>query len=116
MKLRRPTDFLILHALEMNGRNVATNLAELTGKSRNNINTRLPVLDDYDLVQKIGPAERSGLYEITDKGERALVYADRYDDVDDFERLLQQPTAKERSEAPDTIVRRSENMLMTDDN
>lgn len=95
MKLRRPTDFLILDALRTHGRNVATNLAELTGKSRKNINTRLPVLADYGLVQKIGPADRSGLYEITDEGERALTYSDRYDDVDDFERLVEQPIARE---------------------
>ena len=85
MKLRQPTDFLILEALEGKGRNVATNLAAHTGKSRKNINTRLPVLEDYELVEKIGPAERSGLYEITSLGKAALVYQDQYDDVDDFE-------------------------------
>ncbi|AGB38974.1 winged helix-turn-helix domain-containing protein [Natronococcus occultus] len=88
MKLRQPTDFLILEELEDKGRNVATNLAAHTGKSRKNINTRLPVLEDYGLVEKIGPAERSGLYEITSLGKAALVYRDRYDDVDDFETLL----------------------------
>ncbi|ELY55139.1 winged helix-turn-helix domain-containing protein [Natronococcus jeotgali] len=85
MKLRQPTDFLILEELEDKGRNVATNLATHTGKSRKNINTRLPVLEDYGLVEKIGPAERSGLYEITPLGQAALVYRDRYDEVDDFE-------------------------------
>lgn len=62
MKLRRPTDFLILDALEETGRNVAPNLVSYTGKSRKNINLRLPVLADYDLVHKIGPADYSGLY------------------------------------------------------
>ena len=89
MILRQPTDFLVLRALSAHGRNVATNLAELTGKSRKNINTRLPVLADYGLVEKVGPADHSGLYEITDLGERALAHADRYDDVDDFEALLE---------------------------
>ncbi|MFP8891636.1 winged helix-turn-helix transcriptional regulator [Natrialbaceae archaeon A-CW2] len=91
MKLRQPTDFLILEALEDTGRNVATNLAPHTGKSRKNINTRLPVLEDYGLVKKIGPAERSGLYEITRLGRTALIYADQYDDVDDFEALIRGP-------------------------
>lgn len=91
VKLRRPTDFLVLRALSVHGRNVATNLAELTGKSRKNINTRLPVLADYGLVVRVGPAEHSGLYEITDLGERALEHADRYDEVEDFERLLEPP-------------------------
>ncbi|ADD05197.1 homolog to phage PhiH1 repressor protein [Natrialba magadii ATCC 43099] len=91
MKLRQPTDFLILEALEDKGRNVATNLASHTGKSRKNINTRLPVLEDYGLVRKIGPAERSGLYEITSDGKAALIYQDQYDQVDDFEGLIEGP-------------------------
>ena len=91
MKLRQPTDFLILEALEDTGRNVATNLSSHTGKSRKNINTRLPVLEDYGLVRKIGPAKRSGLYEITPLGKAALVYQDQYDDVDDFDALITGP-------------------------
>ncbi|THE63099.1 ArsR family transcriptional regulator [Salinadaptatus halalkaliphilus] len=93
MKLRQPTDFLILEGLEDKGRNVATNLAAHTGKSRKNINTRLPVLEDYGLVEKIGPAERSGLYEITSLGKAVLVYQDQYDEVDDFEELIRGPNA-----------------------
>jgi DNA-binding MarR family transcriptional regulator len=88
MKLRRPTDFLVLEALDAHGRNVATNLAHHTGKSRKNVNTRLPVLADYGLVRKIGPAERSGLYEITERGRTALAYRDQYGKVDDFAALL----------------------------
>ncbi|MFQ3293009.1 MAG: hypothetical protein ACI9PP_000577 [Halobacteriales archaeon] len=99
VKLRRPTDFLILEALEENGRNVATNLAHHTDKSRKNINTRLPVLDDYKLVRKIGPAEHSGLYEITRKGRVALMYRDQYGEVDDFEALLDQPDAPSPADA-----------------
>lgn len=91
MRLRQPTDFLILEALEETGRNVATNLESHTDKSRKNINTRLPVLEDYGLVRKVGPAERSGLYEITAKGKMALIYQHQYENVDDFERLLEDP-------------------------
>ncbi|MFC4438179.1 MULTISPECIES: winged helix-turn-helix domain-containing protein [Natrialbaceae] len=98
MKLRQPTDFLILEELEDKGRNVATNLAAHTGKSRKNINTRLPVLEDYSLVRKIGPAERSGLYEITSLGKAALVYRDQYDDADDFESLIEGPSAEANGE------------------
>lgn len=99
MKLRQPTDFLILEALEDKGRNVATNLASHTGKSRKNINTRLPVLEDYGLVRKIGPAERSGLYEITPLGKAALVYQDQYDEVDDFESLIEGPNVDTDADA-----------------
>lgn len=61
MKLRQPTDFLILKPLAADGRNVATNLSELTGKSPKNLNNRLPQLVEYGLVRKIGPTEHSGL-------------------------------------------------------
>jgi hypothetical protein len=90
VKLRQPTDFLILEALHTYGRNVAPNLAAITDKSRKNINNRLPVLDDYGLVRKIGPAERSGLYELTDKGRVALRLRDEYDHSVDFDGLVTQ--------------------------
>ena len=108
MKLRQPTDFLILRELEDKGRNVATNLSAHTGKSRKNINTRLPVLEDYDLVEKIGPAERSGLYEITTLGKKALVYQDQYDEVDDFEGLIQGPTPEEGGDTAEAFARGEE--------
>lgn len=88
VKLRRPTDFLILEALDRHGRNVAPNLAAHTGKNRKNINTRLPVLWDYGLVEKVGPADHSGLYEITDKGRVTLGLRDRYGEADDFDALV----------------------------
>ncbi len=93
MRLRQPTDFQILEALEKTGRNVAPNLATHIDKSRKNINTRLPILEDYDLVDKIGPAERSGVYEITSLGKAALVYQDQYGNVDNFEELIEGPSA-----------------------
>lgn len=101
VKLRQPTDFLILEALAEEGRNVATNLAHHTGKSRKNVNTRLPVLADYGLVEKIGPSDHSGLYEVTRRGRIALMYRDQYDDVEDFESLLERP---ERGDADPSAV------------
>lgn len=89
MRLVRPTDFEILAALDEHGRNVAPNLSKHTGKTRQNINNRLPVLADYGLVEKIGPAERSGLYEITDLGRVALEHRERYDEVEDFEAFVE---------------------------
>ncbi|AGB17628.1 hypothetical protein Halru_3062 [Halovivax ruber XH-70] len=108
MKLRQPTDFLILEALKETGRNVAPNLASHTGKSRKNINTRLPVLEDYSLVRKVGPAERSGLYEVTPLGKTALMHQDEYDDVDDFEALIQGSSpATDGGEAAQAVARSS---------
>lgn len=104
MKLRRPTDFLILEALEEHGRNVATNLEHHIGKSRKNINTRLPVLSDYGLVEKVGPADHSGLYEITKKGRIALMYRDQYGEVEDFEELIEEPDVENVN--PQTAVAR----------
>lgn len=114
MKLRQPTDFLILEALLSYGRNVAPNLAQITGKSRKNINNRLPVLDDYSLVQKIGPAERSGLYEITERGRVVLQLRDEYGRVEDFDALVEQtldensPTAAADATPAEAIARGGE--------
>lgn len=90
VKLRQPTDFLILEALDRHGRNVAPNLAEHIDKNRKNINTRLPVLWDYGLVDKVGPAEHSGLYEITEKGRVVLELRLEYDEAEDFDALVEQ--------------------------
>ena len=95
MRLVQPTDFLILQALWTHGRNVAPNLAEHTGKSRKNINNRLPDLQDYGLVNKIGPAEKSGLYEITRRGKIALDHKDKYGEVEDFDELINDELAFE---------------------
>lgn len=89
MRLRQPTDFLILEALHTYGRNVATNISKTTGKSRKNVNNRLPVLADYGLVRKVGPAERSGLYEITDEGRAAVELREEYDRTGDFEAMIE---------------------------
>ncbi|MFC7082316.1 ArsR family transcriptional regulator [Halorussus caseinilyticus] len=90
MKLQRPTDFLILQQLADGGRNVASNVALEIDKSRSHVNVRLPILADYGLVTKIGPAENSGLYEITPKGRVALAHREAYDDPDvDFDALVE---------------------------
>lgn len=103
MRLRRPTDFLILEALHAYGRNVAPNIAEITGKSRKNINNRLPVLADYGLVVKIGPADRSGLYEITDRGRVTLRLREEYDAAEDFDALVERRlTSNDGTAAPAT--------------
>ena len=93
MILRRPTDFLVLEALEYYGRKVAPNLAHHTDKSRKNINTRLPVLADYGLVEKVGPSKRSGLYQITEKGQVVLELQEEYEKADDFDSLVEERLA-----------------------
>lgn len=105
MRLRRPTDFLILETLHSYGRNVAPNIAEITGKSRKNVNNRLPVLDDYGLVEKIGPAERTGLYEITDKGRVVLRLRDQYEEAADFDQLVERHLEQESGAAAAATVR-----------
>lgn len=77
MMLTSPTDFDILGALSDGKRNNAVNLAHVLDKNRAYINTRLPILTDYGLLERVGPAPNSGLYVITDKGR---VVADRRSD------------------------------------
>jgi DNA-binding HxlR family transcriptional regulator len=94
VKLSRPADFDILQALDGTGRNVARNLQHHIDASRKHINNRLPQLEDYGLVKKIGPDEDSGLYEITEKGRVALKHRKKYDEVDDFEALVERKLAR----------------------
>ena len=89
MKLASPTDFDILDALSDGKRNTAANLAIEIDRDRAYINTRLPILADYGLIERIGPAPNSGLYEITDRGRAAIRHRDAYhDDDSDFESLV----------------------------
>lgn len=84
MKLAVPTDFDILDALSDGKRNNAVNLAHELDKNRAYINTRLPILADYELVERVGPATNSGLYVITEKGKVVAENRSKYqsDDVD----------------------------------
>ncbi len=88
MKLVQPTDFEILEVLSDGNRNTAANIAHHLDKKRGYVNTRLPVLADYGLIDRIGPAENSGLYEITDRGSAAVAHREQYDTADDFDALI----------------------------
>lgn len=82
------TDFLILEELR-EGRNLAANIALEIDRARNYVNQRMPYLLDYGLVEKIGPMEDSGLYELTEKGQLAYEHRAKYeDDAVDFEEFL----------------------------
>jgi hypothetical protein len=91
MKLKRPTDFLILEYLEEEGRNVAPNIGAGIGKKKSYINCQLPMLHAYGLVDKIGPSEYSGLYEITNRGRAVLKHREKYGEKNvDFEQLIEE--------------------------
>jgi DNA-binding PadR family transcriptional regulator len=51
---------------------VAANLAIELDKDRAYVNTRLPQLEAYGLLERVGPAPKSGLYEITPKGKEVV--------------------------------------------
>lgn len=87
MQLVEPTDFDIL-AILTEGRNVPANIALRLDKSRGYIAGQLPKLVDYGLVDRIGEAERAGLYELTDRGRAALAHRDQYGEHPDFAALL----------------------------
>ncbi len=89
MRLVQPTDFEILDALSDGRRNTAANIAHIIDRNRSYINTRLPILADYELVERVGPAPNSGLYEILPRGRAALEHRDKYGGNDvDFDALL----------------------------
>lgn len=90
MKLAVPTDFEVLEALSDGKRNNAVNISHILDKNRAYINTRLPVLADYGLVERVGPAPNSGLYEITEKGQVVVEYRGVYEeDVEDFDEFVE---------------------------
>ncbi|OYR53285.1 phage repressor protein [Halorubrum sp. E3] len=94
MRLTVPTDFEILQILSNGRRNNAINIAAHLDKNRSYINTRLPVLADYDLLDRVGPAPNSGLYEITERGRIAASHREEYEDDDiDFEALIDRELA-----------------------
>jgi predicted transcriptional regulator len=72
------TDFRILTALG-NGRNVASNIALEIDADRGYVNTRLRYLDDVALVERVGPHDASGLYELTERGRFAVSQRELYD-------------------------------------
>lgn len=87
MHLSEPTDFDILEILT-EGRNVPANIAARLDKSQGYISGQLPKLADHGLVERIGPAERAGLYELTERGEAAAELRHRYGETDDFAALI----------------------------
>lgn len=90
MKLALPTDLEILEALSNGKRNTAANLSYELDKDRSYINTRLPVLADYGLLERVGPAPNSGLYEITEKGGLVAEHGEKYEDGDvDFDAFIE---------------------------
>jgi len=110
MRLSTPVDFEILNALSNGRRNTAANLSKIIDRSRSYINTRLPVLADYGLVTRIGPATNSGPYEITDKGLVAAANQEAYarDDIDFeafVERQLDARTDADDEDDPDASDR-----------
>jgi len=99
MKLVSPTDFEILAVLSDGKRNNAVNVAHELDRNRAYINTRLPVLKDYGLVESVGPAPTSGLYEITEKGRVAAENRSVYEDEErDFEAFLDESHAPENGD------------------
>ena len=91
MRLTVPTDFDILQTLADGKRNNAINIAAELDRNRSYINTRLPILTDFGLVERVGPAPNSGLYVITPKGKIVANHREEYEDSDiDFEPFVQQ--------------------------
>lgn len=100
-RLVQPTDFQLLAALADGYRDTASNLAVRIEKDRNYVNTRLPALADADLIQRIGPNEHSGLYQITPRGVVAVQHQSIYEtDRDRFEALLDQRASAVTIEPP----------------
>lgn len=104
MRLQLPTDALILETL-LEGRNLAVNIAKEIDRNRSYINGRMGLLLDYNLVEKVGPAEDTGLYQITPRGGAVVLLQDRYNDLDtdEFEDLVDQRTKSVEIQGPQLV-------------
>lgn len=101
MKLVQPIDFDILEQLADGKRDNASNLAVHLDRNRGYINTRLPMLAAYGLVERIGPAPRSGLYEITARGCAVVACQCQYTATGEFETLIESYVAARSETATD---------------
>ncbi len=90
MKLVVPTDFDILDVMSDGKRQTAPNLAAILDKESTYMNNRLAELAAKGLVEKVGPAERSGMYVITERGRAALAHREDYshDAAREFDELI----------------------------
>ena len=89
MQLTPTIDFRILEVYADGRRNVPVNIALLLDEKRNTINPRHSQLRQTGLIRRIGPADTSGLYEITARGRAALQVQHRYGEADlDFAGLV----------------------------
>ena len=86
-------DFDLLAELA-EGRNVAANLYLLIDSSRQYVNERMTELYKKGLVDRVGPNDHSGLYEITEKGRVVLKHREIHGQADvDFDALVAQELA-----------------------
>lgn len=74
------TDFKILSVLASGKRNIAANVALEINANRSYINNRFSYLLSEGLVERVGPKEQSGLYEITAKGRVVVENQEKYQD------------------------------------
>ena len=96
------TDFEILEVLANGKRNVAANVALEIDADRGYINNRFSYLLSEGLVERVGPKEFSGLYEITPKGRTVVAAKEKYrtDELDEFEQFVDAQTDSHPDNTP----------------
>lgn len=78
MKLTDPTSFQVLRVIADGRPQTATNLGEILDQDARYMSNQLNDLHKTGLVRRVGVAETSRMFEITEKGRIALEYADKY--------------------------------------
>jgi predicted transcriptional regulator len=89
------TDFEILEVLASGKRNIAANVALEIDADRSYVNNRFSYILSEGLVERVGPKELSGLYEITPKGQVVVQCREEYrnNKIEDFEAFVEQQIA-----------------------
>lgn len=85
-----PTSFQVLRVLNDRKRQTAPNLAEILDKDSRYMSNQLNDLAGQGLVRRVGPSDNSKMFEITERGQIAIEYADEYShqEASEFGRLV----------------------------
>lgn len=104
VKLKQPIDFRVLEAMSDGRRDKGANIAIRIDEDRMYVNNRLNDLAEYGLFEKIGPAENTGLYQITPKGVAAMELEDGYERGRKWEEAVEACAQRVEIRDPETVT------------
>lgn len=117
MKLTDPTSFQVLRVIADGRPQTATNLGEILDQDARYMSNQLNDLHKIGLVRRVGVAETSRMFEITEKGKIALEYADKYSHqrASEFGELVERVLDSREIDTPEADLPSSTLYMTTED-